>query len=88
MKHLTAGEYYNGWSRTLKAADARRHAWHPPSFGYRYCQFGHFSERGHDAHGSEDRGDVHALYSQKWSQESEQAYKWKICYLLMAPAGA
>jgi hypothetical protein len=23
----------------------------------------------------------------KWPQEFEQAYKWKICYLLMPPAG-
>ena len=62
-QHLTTGEYYNGWSRALKAAGATHVGthWHPPPLGHRHCQLRYPGQSRHGADRAQDRGDVHAL---------------------------
>ncbi|WP_459213991.1 hypothetical protein [Serratia rubidaea] len=58
-QHLTTGEYYNGWSRTLRAAGATYVGTH--GIPHRHCQLRYPGQGRHGAHRAQDRGDVHAL---------------------------
>ena len=62
-QHLTTGEYYGGWEPCAQSggSNACGDARHPPSLGYRHCQFGHPCQGRHGVDGAQDRGDVHAL---------------------------
>ena len=61
-KHLTFGEHYGGWCRTLKAASVPHVGTrHPSSLDHRHCQFRCADQSGNEADGPQDRGDVHAL---------------------------
>lgn len=59
-------EHVDGFYDTCAQGDrraARRHVRRPPSDDDRHCQFGGADQGGHEAHRSQDSGDVHALSS-------------------------